>query len=156
QRPLRRCLRGCDPFASRWLMAGQGGYQAPADPAPVSGPGRLARRTDSGPAQPLRALPDARYGGAKAVLDQQRAAPLPQTAPPPTTPPARRAMFPDRSAELVPASEPTRRPDEPVTAGASLGPGPGPEALMPELSPTASYGSLVDLLRGLTASDTTG
>jgi hypothetical protein len=33
------------------------------------------------------------------------------------------------SDNVVPLSAPTQRPDEPVTAGAAMGPGPGPEAM---------------------------
>jgi hypothetical protein len=39
-----------------------GGYQKPSKPASVSGPGKLSRRTDGGPAQKLRDIPDAKYG----------------------------------------------------------------------------------------------
>lgn len=37
--------------------------------------------------------------------------------------------MPNVGENVVPLSAPTQRPDEPVTAGAALGPGPGPEAM---------------------------
>ena len=35
-------------------MAGRGGYQAPTNPAAISGPGALSQRTDGGPTQPAQ------------------------------------------------------------------------------------------------------
>ncbi len=64
------------------------------------------------PGQPKRTLPDARYGEQKSYDEIQNGALVGGT------PPA-----------LTPLSAPSARPDEPVTAGAALGPGPGPEAL---------------------------
>lgn len=105
----------------------RGGYQRPANPAPVSGPGALSQRTDGGPGkQPLRTPTGLPYGEGQALTDLQRAAPL--AASPggttPTTP----------GAGLGPVSvtgfgEPTQQPATPVTAGAAAGAGPGPEAL---------------------------
>jgi len=126
-------------------VAGVGGYQQPVNPAPASGPGRLSRRTDGGSAQKLQALPDAQYGQQQAFQAQQRGAPVPQADP------VRPA-----GPELVPFDVPSQRPEEPVTAGAASGPGPGPEALAPATDPAGSYGTLAGLLRGLAASDLTG
>ena len=121
-------------------MAGAGGYQQPTNPAPVSGPGNLARRTDGGPGakQPVMTLPDAKYGEAKAFKQQEQGAPMsalggmPSPAGPGGPPagpgpggPAGQAM-PDMP---VPLSDPTQRPDEPVTHGADAGPGPGSASL---------------------------
>lgn len=97
---------------------------APQNPAPVSGPGALSRRTDGGPAQKLRALPDAKYGEQATYQQDQRGAPLAQSQGAPAAPPVN-----TRANAVVPFSAPTQRPDEPVTAGAAMGPGPGPEAL---------------------------
>lgn len=50
------------------------------------------------------------------------------------TPPVQQRPFvgPPMGADQVPnLSDPTMRPQEPVTAGLSVGPGPGPEALGP-------------------------
>lgn len=62
---------------------------------------------------PMVAAPGQAYGEAGAQLEAQRAVPM---GPPP---------LPD----LPPFSRSTERPDEPVTAGLPVGPGPGPEVL---------------------------
>ncbi len=100
---------------------------APSNPAPVSGPGALSRRTDTGPAQRLMNLPDAKYGEQATYQQDQRGAPLAQTP----APSAQQAQFaPNPAAGAVtPFSAATQRPTEPVTHGAALGPGAGPEAL---------------------------
>lgn len=46
-----------------------GGPRRPTNPAPVSGPGAMSKRTDGGPAQKLRDLPDAQYGEAATYRD---------------------------------------------------------------------------------------
>lgn len=50
----------------------RGGYQRPSNPAPVSGPGAMSKRTDGGPVQKLRDLPDAQYGEAATFRDLQQ------------------------------------------------------------------------------------
>lgn len=67
------------------------------------------------------------YGVAKAQADAQRQ--VPAGLPSPAAGPA--ASAPARPISVTPLNAPTERPDEPVTAGASFGPGPGPEALAP-------------------------
>lgn len=93
----------------------RGGYRRPTNPAPVSGPGQHARRTD-GRAN-IADLPDAQYGensDYKAV-QQAGAAMAPQQA--------------QAAALPTPLSAGTESPETPVTAGAEYGPGPGPGAL---------------------------
>lgn len=87
-----------------------GGYRRPSNPAPVSGPGALSRRTDG--RQPVQDLPNAKYGENSAFRDAQQAAPMAETGP-------------DLS-QIVPLDAPSQRPDEPITAGMSGGLGPGP------------------------------
>ena len=92
-----------------------GGYRRPNNPAAVSGPGSLSKRTDGGPAdtrQPVRDVGGFEYGGRQEFRDIQGSAPMNDstTSPVPFTP-------------LTAAST---RPDEPVTSGAALGPGEGP------------------------------
>lgn len=93
------------------MADGHGGYRRPSNPAPVSGPGALSRRTDGGPSQPIRDLPDARYGENAAFRDAQQAAPM-------------STGMPDLSG-VVPFGAPSGRPDEPITAGLPTGPGAG-------------------------------
>ena len=99
-------------------MAEPGGYRRPGNPAPVSGPGAMSARTDGGPAdsQPMRALPDAGYGEQAEFMNIQAGAPMAAEGPPP-------GMMP------VGIDAPSMRPEEPITAGAAMGPGPGPENL---------------------------
>jgi hypothetical protein len=109
-----------------------GGYRQPANPAPVSGPGRMARRTDGGPGQQTTTpMTGMGYGENADFNDIQSAAPL---AAAPTAPNARsRNKVPagQSGAAAAPLFSPTQRPDEPVTAGAPVGPGPGPSAAAP-------------------------
>jgi hypothetical protein len=106
--------------------AGNGGYRKPANPAPVSGPGNLSKRTDGGPGAKAAAvkLPDAGYGEQKDFQAIQQGAPIAKggldtgsagQAPPSTPPP--------------PLDAPSARPDEPVTSGADGGAGPGADSL---------------------------
>lgn len=103
-----------------------GGYRQPSNPAPVSGPGALSRRTDGGPGQPVRAPSGGAYGERQALEQMQQAAPLSASpggdvgAPQPAA---------DVSASVVGLDAGTQMPDTPVTAGAAMGDGPGLEAL---------------------------
>jgi hypothetical protein len=105
---------------------GSGGYHPPAHPAPVSGPGKSSRRTDGGPGQPIRDLPDAGYGEQQTFRQDQAGAPM-AAAPNPAVANGQ-IQGPDLSG-VVGLGEPTQRPGEPVTSGAASGPGPGPESL---------------------------
>lgn len=90
----------------------------PQNPAPVSGPGALSRRTDGGPgnaAQPISAAPGQPFGDRGAQEAQQQA--------------ARMAGQPQRPDVFGPSTA----PDEPITAGVGIGPGPGPR--QPSLPP---------------------
>jgi hypothetical protein len=103
-----------------------GGYRKPSKPAPASGPGRLSRRTDGGPGQKIRDLPNAEYGEGKAFEDVQTGAPLnladgaltPSAGGPPAAP-----------VDVVGFGAPSAMPGMPVTSGAALGPGAGVDAL---------------------------
>lgn len=89
--------------------SGHGGYRRPTQPAAVSGPGALSRRTDGGP-QAVRDLPNAKYGENTAFRAAQQAAPMSGGI--------------DLSG-IVPMGAPSQRPSEPITAGMPFGPGPG-------------------------------
>lgn len=108
---------------------GRGGYQAPNNPAPVSGPGAMSQRTD----QPIQRLANAAYGEQKNFQQIQQGAPMaagpvPSGGPPPS---AFRAAAGNAGGgnAVVPLHAPTQRPGEPVTTGAASGAGAGPEAL---------------------------
>jgi hypothetical protein len=94
----------------------------PNNPAPVSGPGALSKRTDGGPGdeQPIRDVPGGNYGDRKEMQQIQQGAPMyAQPAPtggpmPQATPPPPGGLF-----------DPTARPSEPITSGIASGPGAG-------------------------------
>lgn len=105
----------------------QGGYRQPSNPAPVSGPGALSRRTDGGPGdkQPVRVPTGGSYGDATQLMNLQQQAPLGAS-------PGGEGM--DLAALLgggssTPFGAGTEQPDTPVTDGAAVGPGAGTEAL---------------------------
>lgn len=103
----------------------RGGYQKPSNPAPVSGPGALSRRTDGGPTQGAKYMSGGQYGEGQALQEMQRSAPM--AAAPKTNVPA-----PKMQAAMTPVTgifAPTERPDEPFTTGMPFGAGPGPEVL---------------------------
>jgi hypothetical protein len=107
----------------------------PQTPAGVSGPGPLSKRTDGGPAQALRNLPDAKYGENSQFQALQQGAslsaspnPMGQATQSPGGSPQQLPPNP-AAGQVVPLSAPTARPNEPVTSGAAVGPGPGPSAL---------------------------
>jgi hypothetical protein len=92
-------------------MANQhGGYRAPSNPAPVSGPGALSKRTDT-PELRVSGLPYGENGAVNSAAASVQGGSAAPVAPAPA---------------IVPLSAPTSRPDEPITAGAPFGPGPGP------------------------------
>lgn len=105
----------------------RGGYRRPENPAPVSGPGALSRRTDGQPIRQPTGLP---YGEGQAIADLQRAAPL-AASPGGDTPvaPSGGGSGLGGAPNLTPFGAPTEQPGTPVTAGAAAGPGPGLEAL---------------------------
>lgn len=85
-------------------------------------------------------MPGQGYGEAASQAAAQRAIPLAPTQTPATAPSggggAGQSLSPAQPSppqgpypgELTPLTAPTQRPNEPVTAGLSVGPGPGPEA----------------------------
>lgn len=87
-----------------------GGYRAPQNPAPVSGPGALSQRTDG--RQPVRDMPDAGYGENKAFRQAQQGAPMNEASG-------------GGGASITPMGAPSERPDEPITAGLPMGAGGG-------------------------------
>jgi hypothetical protein len=133
-------------------MAGNensGGYRQPMNPAPVSPPGALSKRTDGGAidgmTQPAQRYAGFGYGENLALEEQQAGAPMAGTGGMPNMP---------SFADIVPLGAPTMRPDEPLTAGLNIGEGPGREAmrgLVPNRAP-----SLVDTIKHLVQFDPSG
>ena len=85
-----------------------GGYQQPTNPAPVSGPGALSKRTDGAgqPAQYMSGLP---YGQGQQNMGNQQAATL--------------AGNPFPEMEMPTLTPVTRRPNEVGTTGLDIGAG---------------------------------
>lgn len=90
----------------------KGGYRQPMNPSPVSGPGALSQRTDGGAVegmtQPAQSYTGGSYGNNKSMDEQQRAAPLA-----------------GNPVQTIGLDVPTQFPDEPLSAGANYGDGPG-------------------------------
>lgn len=105
------------------MANGHGGYRRPANPAPVSGPGALSKRTDG--RQPVRPMPNAKYGESAAFEQAQAGAPMSGDIGGGMPSGGGAAMGPDPST-LVPLNAESQFPDQPVTAGLSGGPGGGP------------------------------
>ena len=106
----------------------QGGYRRPSNPAPVSGPGALSRRTDG---QGARYMAGGEYGEGQEMMDLQTSAPMSKAPEQPRPSRARgtgQAM--QETPRPTPLFAPSERPDEPITAGAPFGPGPGPTQQM--------------------------
>ena len=110
------------------MANGHGGPRTPRSPAPVSGPGKLARRTDGGAAQNIANLPNAKYGENGEFRQLQQSAPLNAATPTPDLGGGIGAA-PNPVPQPIPVTAGSLRPDEPVTAGVDRGPGPGSEVM---------------------------
>jgi hypothetical protein len=138
------------------MADGHGGYRRPANPAPVSGPGRYSKRTDGHPAQVMSAAPDQGYGDAKAQLDQQRVQPMAAQSPLPKAAQAAQQGVQLPAFNGASLADPTQRPGEPVTAGVDIGPGPNTLNLPQAPMPGQGTGRMTALLQQLSATDATG
>jgi hypothetical protein len=107
------------------MAEGRGGYRQPSNPAPVSGPGALSQRTDG---QGARYMAGGEYGEGQEMMDLQTSAPM-SSAPAGPRPRSGRQVVQEQMARPTPLFAPTERPEEPITAGAPFGPGPGADAL---------------------------
>lgn len=107
---------------------------------PVSGPGALSQRTDQ---QPLRDVTGLPYGDAGALRAQQAGAPMAQDPGIPQLP-------------VTGLGAPSERPDQPITAGADAGAGPGSEVLDTASTGQPAGGAISSLLARAAASDPSG
>ena len=103
-----------------------GGKRTPRNPAPVSGPGQLARRTDGGPQQTMADMTGMPYGENQEFNTLQSMAPMSAAGQTTARATSRQPRGGGQGAPMVPLFSPTQRPDEPITAGAPFGPGDGP------------------------------
>lgn len=115
-------------------MAEHGGYRQPSSPAAVSGPGALSARTDGGATAPPAMRGDGSYGDTADMQSIQSGAAMQQPA---------------STADLIPFDAPTGNPTEPVTAGAALGPGMGPQAAGIQSDDEATLSQMRGMVQGL-------
>jgi len=90
--------------------------------AGVSGPGKFSKRTDG------LSFESTEYGSGVENAANKAGAPMAKT------PDVRGARASDvraaaAGAPVTPLYAPTQRPDEPITSGVAVGPGPGPEVM---------------------------
>lgn len=99
---------------------GSGGFRPSA---PQNNPANVSATGGNGQSgkQPVRYISGLPYGQGQTTMAQQAGAPMAASRP---TPPISNVIGP-----VATLDQPTMRPNEPVTAGAALGPGPGTEAL---------------------------
>ena len=138
-----------------------GGYRQPANPAPVSGPGKLARRTDGGPGQKVIVPSGMPYGDRQDLAAQESTAAMSQTPDIPSMSVqggGQQAATAGPSQMSVPFGAPTTMPNQPITHGVNIGPGPGPEAMPvpPSGMPQKGDGAIASMFRQLSAQATSG
>lgn len=137
----------------------RGGYRKPNNPAPVSGPGALSRRTDGGPGskQAQQEIRTGKYGESKALAEQQSGAPM--AGNPAPSPRVSAPAQPVQQPAVTPLFAPTERPNEPVTAGMPFGPGGNDIPFNPVAASAAQGGKgyeLASALQPLLQYDSTG
>ena len=124
----------------------RGGYQKPAKPAPVSAPGRLSRRTDGGPAQTTQEMTGLPYGENADFNEMQSSAPMRATPGAAMLNPSNSSPAGGGTPPPAPMFSQSQRPGEPVTAGASFGPGAGPMRNPRSYSHSESVQAIADAL----------
>jgi len=92
------------------MANGHGGQRTPRNPAPVSGPGALSRRTDG--RQPARWIPADQYGDGAEMMNIQTSAPMSEVRQP--SPAATSVGGGSSIQDLTPLFAPTQRPNEPA------------------------------------------
>ena len=114
--------------------------------AGTSGPGKFSKRTDG-----LEFKSDT-YGSGVENAAIKAGAPLAKTPDVRPTSLSEQGMAPSQVERVTPLFAPSERPDEPITAGITRGPGPGPEIM----GGAPMQGKLSETLAQLLPFDTTG
>ena len=91
--------------------------------AGVSGPGKFSKRTDG------LSFQSTEYGSGVENTANKAGAPLATTPDVRPTSRSEMGMAPSQMEPVTPLYAPSSRPDEPITAGIAMGPGPGPEVM---------------------------
>ena len=91
--------------------------------AGVSGPGKFSKRTDG------LSFQSPEYGSGVENAANKAGAPLATTPDVRPTSRSEMGMAPSQIEPVTPLYAPSSRPDEPITAGIAMGPGPGPEIM---------------------------
>jgi len=91
--------------------------------AGVSGPGKFSKRTDG------LSFQSTEYGSGVENTAAKAGAPLATTPDVRPTSRSEMGMAPSQLEPVTPLYAPSGRPDEPITAGIAMGPGPGPEVM---------------------------
>ena len=91
--------------------------------AGVSGPGKFSKRTDG------LSFQSTEYGSGVENTANKAGAPLASTPDVRPTSRSEMGMAPSQMEPVTPLYAPSSRPDEPITAGIAMGPGPGPEIM---------------------------
>ena len=91
--------------------------------AGVSGPGKFSKRTDG------LSFESTEYGSGVENTANKAGAPLARTPDVRPTSRSEMGMAPSQMEPVTPLYAPSQRPDEPITAGIAMGPGPGPEIM---------------------------
>ena len=113
--------------------------------AGAAGPGKFSKRTD---------LPSQYYGEGVETASVKSGAPLASTRGVADNVGGRPAGTPAVSAPVTELFAPTERPEEPITAGINMGPGPGADALM--MQSNFAQRKMSDILAEMIPYDTTG
>jgi len=98
-----------------------------------AGPGKFSTRTDG-----LEFQSDS-YGAGVEQAAIKQGAPLAKTADVRPTSLSEQGMAPSQLEPVTPLYAPSQRPDEPITSGIAMGPGPGPEVLGMRPAPVEKY-----------------
>jgi hypothetical protein len=91
--------------------------------AGVSGPGKFSKRTDG------MSFESTEYGSGVANAATKTGAPLAKSPDVRATSLSEMGMAPSQIEPVTPLYASSGRPDEPITAGIAMGPGPGPEIM---------------------------